>query len=457
MLPILLAVLLQGTVLALDLVPPLNTWVRDGQTNVSLLCKASDKIRSCSWSTPYGKTYPLESGLMAEGGRLLHFTEEESLGDKECGVTITSLEPRDQGRWKCNVGVVENSEVTTASGVANITIAVAPKTLVLSPDMFEGETVNLTSGVEYEVSCEARETKPAPTFTWDIEGEEVQGKTMDQEVMLDIEGLSTFNQKLFLTPSLDQANKTLRCTINHPGLVRPQTVLTTLVVTGEDPHMVTASMDVGSIVGVVVAVVLVLVTAGVLAVIYKAKYSKATDEDVEGEKGDAEKTEKDVEQDKNSQTESEAHEAANEEERKEKKKGLLQEKITTFFASLKPKEKRLDETVTTEWEKVDLDETKKGEEDKNTDQTDNDEEGEKKDPEKEENTKIEKPVKISSKVSSFFASFKKSENKTQKQEIAESEEEKERLTDEEEKKPEDDKTEVKEEETVKRLGSETPV
>lgn len=455
MLPILLAVLLQGTVQALDLVPPLNTWVRDGQTNVSLLCKASDKIRSCSWSTPYGKTYPLESGLMAEGGRLLHFTEEESLGDKECGVTITSLETRDQGRWKCNVGVVENSEVTTASGVANITIAVSPKILVLSPDMFEGESVNLTSGVEYEVSCEARETKPAPTFSWDIKGEEVQGKTMDQEIMLDMDGLSTFNQKLFYTPSLDQANKTLRCTINHPGLVRPQTVLTTLVVTGEDPHIVTASMSVGSIVGVVVAVVLVLVTAGVLAVIYKAKYSKAAD--VEGEKGDAEKAEKDVEQDKNSQTESEAHEAANEEERKEKKKGLLQEKITTFFASLKPKEKRLDETVTTEWEKVDLDETKKGEEDKNTEQTDDVKDGEKKDPEKEENTKTEKPVKISSKVSSFFTSFKKSEKKTQKKEIAETDEEKVTLTDEEEKKPEVDKTEVKEVETVKRLGSETPV
>merc|ERR1712242_480053 len=95
-----------GAVLSLDLVPPPNIWVRENQTNVTLLCKASEKIRSCSWSTPYGAQYPLQPDLFAE-----------------CGLLISRTEARDSGRWRCNVGVVENSEVRTASGVANVTIA----------------------------------------------------------------------------------------------------------------------------------------------------------------------------------------------------------------------------------------------------------------------------------------------------------------------------------------------
>merc|ERR1712242_210799 len=97
-----------GAVLSLDLVPPPNIWVRENQTNVTLLCKASEKIRSCSWSTPYGAQYPLQPDLFAEGGRLMHYAQDKDL---------------ESGRWRCNVGVVENSEVRTASGVANITIA----------------------------------------------------------------------------------------------------------------------------------------------------------------------------------------------------------------------------------------------------------------------------------------------------------------------------------------------
>ena len=97
--------------------------VREGQTNVTLVCRASEQIRSCSWSTPYGEQYPLQPDLFAEGGRLMHYAVDKA---RECGLLITRTEARDGGRWKCNVGVVENSEVKTASGVSNVTIATPP-------------------------------------------------------------------------------------------------------------------------------------------------------------------------------------------------------------------------------------------------------------------------------------------------------------------------------------------
>ena len=101
--------LVVSEVAGLELVPPPNIWVREQQTNVTLVCAASEKIRSCSWTTPYGEQYPLQPDLFAEGGRLMHYAADRDL---ECGLMIARLETKDHGRWKCNVGVVENSEVS---------------------------------------------------------------------------------------------------------------------------------------------------------------------------------------------------------------------------------------------------------------------------------------------------------------------------------------------------------
>ena len=45
---------------------------------------------------------------MAEGGRLVHTAGDRAV---ECGVRLVRVESRDEGRWTCNVGVVENKEV----------------------------------------------------------------------------------------------------------------------------------------------------------------------------------------------------------------------------------------------------------------------------------------------------------------------------------------------------------
>ena len=116
--------------------------MREGQTNVTLVCRASEKIRSCSWSTPYGEQYPLQPDLFAEGGRLMHYAMDKDL---ECGLLIATTEARDGGRWKCNVGVVENSEVKTASGVSNITIATPPSDVYIEKP-FNQLNSNFTHG-----------------------------------------------------------------------------------------------------------------------------------------------------------------------------------------------------------------------------------------------------------------------------------------------------------------------
>jgi hypothetical protein len=59
------------------------------------------------------------------------------------------LQEKDNGRWRCNVGVVDNSEVTTASGMANISIAVAPEEIFIAQP-FDTPTANLSAGEAVE-------------------------------------------------------------------------------------------------------------------------------------------------------------------------------------------------------------------------------------------------------------------------------------------------------------------
>ena len=55
------------------------------------------------------------------------------------------LQATDEGRWRCNVGVVEAAEVKTASGMANLSLAVPPSAVLLEAP-FDKEAVNVTAG-----------------------------------------------------------------------------------------------------------------------------------------------------------------------------------------------------------------------------------------------------------------------------------------------------------------------
>jgi len=419
---------------ALELVPPPNTWVRDAESNVTLVCTASDKIRSCSWSTPYGKTYPLESGLMAEGGRLLHFTTDK---DKECGVLITNIEDKDNGRWKCNVGVVENSEVSTASGMANISIATAPDSILLEKP-FDQLSTNFTFGTVYDVKCVVKNAKPAPEYVWMIGEEKLEGKTLNEELFVDPSGLSIFSQILKYKPSREHANKTIRCVVTHPGLVKEVSASTKVNLVGDDyAALAAAGLSVGGVVGIVVAAIVVLVFAAIAVLALRGKFSGAEKK----EKLDEEKAANEA--DNTSQTES-AHE-----ELKQEEKRSFQSKITKFFTVLKSKDKKAEDIVATEWEKVDLSVAHQKEPQE-----------EKTDEEKEEEKESHKPENFGGKITAFLAKFKQAPRQSAKLESKKTEEENvdpkstEKSSEElKELEPEDKEENARE----KRIGSETPV
>merc|ERR1712115_601776 len=268
-------------------------------------------------------------------------------------------------------------------------------------------------GAEYEVVCNAAESKPKPVFTGTLDGKHLtEMKTRDEEVMVDADGLSKFSQSLIYTPEVWHANKTLSCSIVHPGLP-DQLEASTRILLALPPSVRAASFPVSGIIGI--AVFAFLLTAIVVSlVVFKCR--KATGL-AEG-KTDPEKAESnETGLDKGSKTES-----ATEEEEE---------------AVVKPKEQKkgVDDTLATEWEKVSLVDEK-----------------EKK---AEEEMKKEK-AGLASKVTALLTKLRpeKKEEEVTVEEVKEEEEKKE-----EEKKVEEEKEEDKpstEEKPVRR-GSETPV
>ena len=111
--------------------------------------------------------------------------------------------------------VTDTGDVTTASGITQITIAEPPTTVeLLAP--FNQKMANISRGMTTEIACVASKSKPAPVFRWLVGDDEMVLKDLkkeDMEVFVDDMGLSTYTQTLTYAPNEAHNNKTIRLII----------------------------------------------------------------------------------------------------------------------------------------------------------------------------------------------------------------------------------------------------
>ena len=69
-------------------------------------------------------------------------------------------------------------------------------------------------GGNNKVKCTAKNARPAPSFVWTVDEVTLDHKT---ENIFDEES-AVFTQILHFVPGLEHTNKTLRCSVRHPGL-----------------------------------------------------------------------------------------------------------------------------------------------------------------------------------------------------------------------------------------------
>lgn len=199
--------LLIVAVSAFNLQPPANDWAKAGSTK-ELVCKSTVPITSCSWDTPYDKNYPLGPGLKAEAGRLEYV---DNGNEKECGIRIKSVNATDDGVWACNVGVVDEGEVSSAKGQSRLNIAQKPKSVKLM-DPYDADFVNITNQGSHDIKCVVEDAMPEPFFSW----------TIDQDLLENADTSTkqdgqTWIQTLSYTPTVEHHNRSLTCKTSHVG------------------------------------------------------------------------------------------------------------------------------------------------------------------------------------------------------------------------------------------------
>ena len=334
--------------------------------------------------------------------------------------------------------VEDETEVKVKSASASINIAdpEPPTSLVLLAP-FNNTTSNFTqglseifsktcltkifsiSGVVNKVSCTATGSRPAPSFLWTVDGETVTASTED----LFNETNLTYTQVLLFTPTAEDANKTLTCTVQHPGLTTDMSASTEIMLTFSS--ILSAQLGAGYITLIVLIAVAGLIIIAAVLVAARMKMSKSQDLTPTDEEKGAEDSATPETEDKDKT-----------EEVEEKKNLNIQQKVVKILTALKPKEKKAaDEVPALEFEKVDLNEVEEAK------------------PEETQPAAVEK-VGLGEKISTLLSKLKPSPaEKKEKKEEAETETEKEVEPAE---KVELDQ-EPKDESIQKRRGSETSV
>lgn len=198
------------------------------------------------------------------------------------------------------------------------------------------------------MKCTAKNSRPAPSFVWTVDEVTLDHKT---ENMFDEES-AVFTQILHFVPGLEHANKTLRCSVKHPGLEKDISAGTEVRLSGEGPVSMMGTLT-WELEGIIIAVLVLLFVAGMVFILRKKCASKSEDlkKPVDEEKGD---------DDENKPSEGEKKEVEAETKLEvstvEEKKGFeIRSKVVKILANLKPKEKKMtEEVVASEFEKVEL-------------------------------------------------------------------------------------------------------
>nr|QRF78341.1 Kirrel [Phoronopsis harmeri] len=135
-----------------------------GGTNVVLECHVADKKGELQW---------VKDGFAILLANFPRYTME---GDTSAGIynlKIVNVTIDDDAQFECQLGFADG-EQGVSSKQAKLTVLLPPDQPVIS---HEGLRLEVIAGVPYNLSCVANNGKPAPSFTFLLEGSALTGNT----------------------------------------------------------------------------------------------------------------------------------------------------------------------------------------------------------------------------------------------------------------------------------------
>jgi len=203
-----------------ELSGPIDVAVKLGE-EARISCDASVDIRFCSFISPWGQNMNMDPTVPYEGGRI---TDARGTDQKSCAVRISNVEEKDNGIWKCSVTAIVDGSGKEGKGEATVTVFRAPTAIKMFVDDAETTqlSLNLPDDSTKKIKCQAEGGRPAPSFSWMIGDQKMNGEIVDEEEVKNEDGTTIAAQTLTYNAMVDHNGMELTCTVNHQGYTDDQ-------------------------------------------------------------------------------------------------------------------------------------------------------------------------------------------------------------------------------------------
>jgi len=177
-----------------------------------LSCDTKESILFCTFTSPTGESFNMIPDLKYKNRYEFHGVNTQ----EDCGIKITDVQDEDNGDWKCDITVKDESgSAKKGEGQANVLVIKAPSAVSIA----EGSEMVLTLPQDEtkQVTCLAQGGRPKPTFSWMLrtegKGEEKEIEEAYNGAVEDVEG----GQVITYTTQPEDHGKFLVCVVNHEG------------------------------------------------------------------------------------------------------------------------------------------------------------------------------------------------------------------------------------------------
>lgn len=185
--------------------------VKQGE-DALLSCDTKESILFCTFTSPTGEIFNMIPDLKYKQRYEFHGENTQ----EDCGIKITDVQDEDNGDWKCDITVKDESgSAKKGEGQANVLVIKAPTAVSIA----EGSEMVLTLPQDEtkQVTCLAEGGRPRPTFSWMLrtegKGEEAGSEEAYNGAVEDVEG----GQVITYTTQPEDHGKFLVCVVNHAG------------------------------------------------------------------------------------------------------------------------------------------------------------------------------------------------------------------------------------------------
>ena len=183
---------------------------------VLLKCKAKSGKVGCSFMSPRGKPFIMNSPIAAiEGGRI---QAVDTLNPSDCAMKITKIRQSDNGHWRCNVTCtkcaygkydvgINVTNVIVVVPVAEVYLTVNNKRITNSLEM------DLEKTKETSIKCIATGANPRPEFQWSLKDQKLDIAVPSKENVED--GKVNYISTLTYKGNSTDFTKELKCRVSQ--------------------------------------------------------------------------------------------------------------------------------------------------------------------------------------------------------------------------------------------------